>query len=680
MENHLLTENSPYLLQHAHNPVNWYPWGEEAFQKARHENKPIFLSIGYAACHWCHVMAHESFEDENTASLMNQHFINIKVDREERPDIDQIYMKAVVALTQQGGWPLSVFLTPDGKPFYGGTYFPPQRRYQMPSFTEVLTSVSRLWLQDRDSILQSADQITDHIQKSSLTSQNKTSLTKDLLGEIVNSLSREYDWQHGGWGSAPKFPQAMVINFLLRQATRKDKIALEMAEHALQAMAKGGMYDVVGGGFARYSVDDQWLIPHFEKMLYDNALLAQSYLHAYLVTRKQTYLWTCQETLDFVIREMTHPSGGFYSSLDADSDGEEGKYYLWTTEEIQDALSDQEKAQFIIDAYGVTSTGNFEGASVLQRDLDDEALSEKYDIPPSSVHKKLAEYHQLLLDYRQNRIRPSTDDKILVSWNALMSIAFAEAGRYLGEPSYTQQAARNLNFLLQNLVVDGRLLRSWRANRANHNAYLEDYATLILALLSIYQSDPDPNWFKQALFLTEDMVTNFRHPSTGFYDTRHDHEDLILRPKDDQDNATPAGNSLAAMALLQISAFNGKSEWRQIGYEMIEKIINIAHTYPTSFGYWLSAADFAAGPVDEVALLGEPTSPEFRTLQEEIWRDYRPRLVAALSKYPPNPGAPQLLSNRPLQNDSSTAYVCRNFRCNFPVNRVEDLKSQLGQA
>ena len=677
MANGLLNESSPYLLQHAYNPVNWYPWGDEALEKAVREEKPIFLSIGYAACHWCHVMAHESFEDEATASIMNEYFVNIKVDREERPDIDQIYMQAVVALTGQGGWPLSVFLTPDRKPFYGGTYFPPQRRYQMPSFSEVLTSVSRIWREDRDSILHSANQITNHIQVSSLGKQKEISLTEDILRKVVKKLSEGYDWQDGGWGSAPKFPQAMVIDFLLRQATRHDRLALKMAEHALQAMAKGGMYDVIGGGFARYSVDDQWLVPHFEKMLYDNALLALSYLHAYLVTQKPTYARICQETLDFITREMTHPLGGFYSSLDADSEGEEGKYYLWTLDEIHEILSDQDDAQFIITAYGITTIGNFEGSNVLQRVRDDEALSEIFDIPLDSVVKRLGECHQKLLQHRQNRTPPATDDKVLVSWNALMSITFAEAGRYLNRPDYTQQAIRNLNFLLQNLFKDGRLMRSWRAKQANHNAYLEDYAALILALLSLYQSDPNPRWFTQAVALTKDMVTHFRHPSTGFYDTRDDHEDLIFKPKVTQDNAMPSGNSLAAMALLQISSFNGEAEWKQIAHEALEDIGSIAQTYPTSFGYGLSAIDFALGPVFEVALIGDLNSSNFKSLQKELWRSYHPRLIAAQSKYPPGNDVPELLLHRPLVNHQPTAYVCQNFTCKLPVNSVEELRSLL---
>ncbi len=677
MPNHLINENSPYLLQHAQNPVEWYPWGDEAFKKAHQDDKPIFLSVGYAACHWCHVMAHESFEDEKIAAIMNKNFINIKVDREERPDIDQIYMQAVVALTRQGGWPMSVFLTPDGQPFYGGTYYPPQRRYQLPAFTEILTSVARIWREDRYSILQSASQITNHLQQASLSGDDANPFSLASLGQVVMRLRKDYDWQFGGWGKAPKFSQAMTIEFLLRQATRQDKTSLEIAEHALLAMAKGGVYDVVGGGFARYSVDDRWLVPHFEKMLYDNAQLALVYLHAYLITAKECYLRTCQETLDFVIREMTHPLGGFFSSLDADSEGVEGKYYTWTPEEIRIALSDRDSINLVISAYGITPEGNFEGSNILQRIMNDQEISDQFDIPLKSVPGRLAECHRQLHNYRQERVHPSTDDKVLLSWNALMSIAFAEAGRYLNRPDYTQHAALNLSFLLENLFQNGRLLRSWRENQANHNALLEDYAALILALLALYQSDLDSSWFNKAKSLAEDMVANFRHPTTGFYDTHHDHEDLILRPKNIQDNATPSGNSLAAMALLQISAYAGNLDWRQMANKMLKNIFNKALAYPTFYGQWLSAIDFSLGPVSEVAILGKLTSPELKALQSELWNAYRPRLVAAFSEFPPKSNVPLILVDRPLKNNHPTAYVCQHFTCKMPVNDVEGLKSQL---
>ena len=372
MPNKLIHENSPYLLQHANNPVDWYPWGSEALDKARSEDKPIFLSIGYAACHWCHVMEHESFEDNDTAAIMNKFFVNIKVDREERPDLDNIYMQAVVAMTHQGGWPMSVFLTPTGEPFYGGTYFPPVRRYNMPAFQEILGTIARIWQDDRPRLLQSAQDITQNLQNGSIQNSGTKLLKPEILNQAINNLEQSYDWAYGGWGKAPKFPQPMVIEFLIQQAIRGNKQALEMIEHALSAMAKGGMYDVVGGGFARYSVDNHWKIPHFEKMLYDNAQLARAYLHAYLITGDPFYRQICEKTLDFVLREMTNPQGGFYSSLDADSEGEEGKFYVWTLDEIRNLDLDETDIELLIAAYGITEPGNFEGANALQRNLSDD--------------------------------------------------------------------------------------------------------------------------------------------------------------------------------------------------------------------------------------------------------------------------------------------------------------------
>lgn len=677
MPNLLANENSPYLLQHANNPVDWYPWGQDALEKARSEDKPIFLSIGYAACHWCHVMEHESFEDEATATIMNEHFVNIKVDREERPDLDQIYMKAVVAITHQGGWPMSVFLTPEGQPFFGGTYFPPERRYNMPSFKEVLGSVIRVWREDRDQTLESADKITQHIKNTAVTGGSTGGLKLMDLSEVVAKLSEGYDWQNGGWGQAPKFPQPMVIEVLLRQGVRGDQYALDMAEHALQAMAQGGMYDVIGGGFARYSVEDTWRVPHFEKMLYDNAQLALVYLHAYKITGNDLYQRICQETLDFVTREMTHPGGGFYSSLDADSEGVEGKFYIWTLEEIRDAVQVPEDAALLLAAYGVTGKGNFDGKNILQRVLDDEQLGEAFDLPVDEVPTKLAELHELLLAARSKRVRPGTDDKVLVSWNALMLAAFAEAGRYLDRDDYAKRAVHNAEFLLGQLRHQGRLLRSWREGRSTHNAYLEDYAALILGLTALYQTDPQTRWFEAAVDLAEEMVAHYQDPVGGFFDTRDDHETLILRPKDTQDNAFPSGNAMAAMALLQLGAYTGKGDWRTLAERMLQQMVATAIRYPIAFGQWLSAIDFAVGPTQEVAILGDPESAQFQVLLDRLWGTYRPQLVAAISPYPPSPKGPALLEQRPLLNGLPTAYVCQGFVCSNPVNSPIELGVQL---
>ena len=678
MPNHLANENSPYLLQHAKNPVDWFPWGEEALAKARLEDKPIFLSVGYAACHWCHVMAHESFEDEGTAAIMNAHFVNIKVDREERPDIDNIYMQAVVAITRQGGWPMSVFLTPEGKPFYGGTYFPPVRRYNLPSFKEILMTIARVWTEDRGQLLESSEQLSQHLQQNQLgLSQSSQTLTPEGLDQATKTLAQGYDWQHGGWGQAPKFPQAMVIEYLLRRGTRGDSTAMEMAAHALQAMAKGGMYDVVGGGFARYSVDDRWHTPHFEKMLYDNAQLALVYLHAFLISGENSYRRVCEETLDFVLREMTHPQGGFYSSLDADSEGEEGKFYVWTPQEIQEIIKDPEDATFLLAAYGVTEAGNFEGKNILQRVLDDQQLGEAFDLPIPDVPHKLTYLHTRLLEARSQRVRPGTDDKVLTFWNALMLMAFAEAGRYLGRADYIQAAIRNASFLKDNLYAGNRLLRSWRDGGAKYNAYLEDYAGLVLALLALYQTDPDPRWYQLALKLADEIVTHFSDPEGGFFDTREDHETLLLRPKDLQDNATPSGNALAALALLQLTAYGDRPAYVDLAEAAQTSIRGGMVRAPTAFGQWLCAADFNIGPIHEVAIIGAEEQGGTQALVQTLWEKYRPRTVAAFGTYPPPAGGPSLLANRPLVNGQPTAYVCQGFVCRQPVHSAVEMARQL---
>ncbi|HLO28053.1 MAG TPA: thioredoxin domain-containing protein [Anaerolineales bacterium] len=679
MPNHLNGENSPYLLQHANNPVDWYPWGEEALSKARAENKPIFLSIGYAACHWCHVMAHESFEDQETATLMNEHFVNIKVDREERPDLDAIYMQATVAMTGSGGWPMSVFLTPDLKPFYAGTYFPPVQRSNMPAFKDVLTGIARAWNEETDEITRVSAQVASHLQQALSSAQTgDTTFTQSDLEAAVKALIESYDWGYGGWGSAPKFPQPMTIEFLLRRAladSPQHEQALKASVHVLNAMSRGGMYDAVGGGFARYSVDNFWRTPHFEKMLYDNAQLASVYLHAYLVTGEKRYRWVCEETLDFLLREMADPDGGFYSSLDADSEGEEGKFYVWTQDEIQSILGPD--FDFFNAAYGITSQGNWEGKTILQRALDDSTLAAHFKLDPETPHTKLGECHSKLLKRRNTRVRPGTDDKVLVMWNALALSAFAEAGRYLGRKDYLEAAIRNARFLLDNLYVTDRLLRSWREGHAKHNAYLEDYAGLTLALLALYQSDPNREWYTTALILADQMVARFTDPNGGFFDTRDDHEALLVRPKDIQDNATPSGNALAATVLLQLATYGDRSKWRDTAEAMLASVQNAILRYPTSFAQWLSAADFAVGPTREVAIVGGLDDARTQALLRTLWKDYRPRQVTAISAYPPVPGSPVLLQDRPLLNDQPTAYVCQGFICLMPVNSPDEMEAQL---
>lgn len=690
IENRLANENSPYLLQHAHNPVDWYPWCDEALEKARQEDKPIFVSIGYAACHWCHVMAHESFEDPYTAGIMNQFFVNIKVDREERPDIDSIYMQAVVAITGQGGWPMSVFLTPDGIPFFGGTYFPSNRQYQMPSFKEILLGIARLWRDDRQQLLQSSEEIISHLHRS-----NK----KPVIGTLGPTLSEQaalrliqaYDWQYGGWGGAPKFPQPMAIGFLLLRASGGDRLALETAIHALISMARGGMYDVIGGGFSRYSTDEVWLIPHFEKMLYDNAQLARVYLHSYLITGDKYFHQVCVETLDFIIREMFDPAGGFYSSLDADSEGVEGKYYFWGYDELRQAL---ETAQFseqltdrsddwislFFDAYGVTSSGNFEGHTVLQRQMDDLALAEKYHLTIEQVRDLLSEIHRYLLELRSRRARPDTDDKVLTSWNGLALIAFAEAARYLDRSDYLEIARRNAAFLMTQTYKCGKLYRSWRNGKTRYDAYLEDYAALILGLLALYQTDADIQWYRFAVELAKQMIDHFSDGANGFFDTRDDATPLVIRPQDIQDSATPSGSSLAAIGLIELAAYLGEGEWLSRIEELVGSIRSMIIRYPLGYGNWLHAIYLLNNPITEVAVLLNSEKVSSRSSSElvsALWSTFRPGVIAAISHYPPPAGSPPLLENRPLIDNQSTAYVCHKFFCKQPVTDPEALKDLL---
>jgi len=683
--NRLATTNSPYLLQHQDNPVEWYPWGPEALNKARRENKPIFLSIGYAACHWCHVMAHESFEDPATAALMNEYFVNIKVDREERPDLDSIYMQAVVALTGQGGWPMSVFLTPGGAPFFGGTYYPPVQRYNMPSFRDVLQGVARAWREEQSKLLQSSQELTQHVlQTIQMPAVTHTSLNPRTLEDAAAQLNQTYDWKAGGWGKAPKFPQPMTIEYLLLRAATGDQKAAEISTHALNAMAQGGMYDLIGGGFARYSTDNDWLVPHFEKMLYDNALLGRAYLHAYLLKGEAAFRQVCEATLDFMLRELLAApddeglAGGFYASLDADSEGEEGKFYLWTEDEVRQALESQPAgAELILAAYGFTPGGNFEGRTIPRRRLSDRELAERFGLDAATIPVRLAELNQRLLTFRSQRIRPGTDDKVLTAWNGLALILFAEAGRYLNRPDYLAAARRTADFLLSELHPADRLLRSWRAGKASHNATLEDYAALILGLLALYQSDPDPYWYNSALDLNQEMLAYFSDPNGGFYDTHVEQADLLFRPRDIQDNATPSGSALAALALLQLAGFTGELDFRDRAAAMFSQVEAAASSYPTAFAFWLQGMVALLQPYKEVALVGNLESHAAQALLKTIWETYRPGIVLAASRLPVPENAPLLLQDRPLVQDQPTVYVCQNFVCQRPVTRASELQTLL---
>jgi len=679
MPNHLIDENSPYLLQHKDNPVDWYPWNEEALSRARQLNKPIFLSIGYAACHWCHVMEAESFTDPSTAAIMNEYFVCIKVDREERPDLDSLYMNAVVAITGQGGWPMSVFLTPDGQPFFGGTYFPPVSRYNMPAFRDVLLSVARTWVDERSKVQKAGSELVEALQKNTWVEQypHTESLSEETLVKALQRLEQNYDWEYGGWGQAPKFPQPMAINFILMQVALGRQISIEPAEHALEHMALGGMYDVIGGGFCRYSTDNTWLVPHFEKMLYDNALLARAYLLAYLITGRAAFRAVCEETIDFVLRELTGPEGGFFSSLDADSEGEEGKFYTWSFQEIKEIIQKDEDFQLFSAAYGVTESGNFEGMNVLHKYLDDEMLSRQFNLSTSQVAAALDKYKKLLFRQRSRRIRPNTDDKIILAWNGLFLTVLSEAARYLNRQDYLQAAQKNAGFLLNSMQKDGRLYRSWRLGKAQHKGFLEDYGSLILGLVSLYQGTCQTEWIAAAYKLTNSMVHHFYDENNGFFDTPSDQEQLFMRPKDLQDNATPSGSSLAIQALLQVGTLYGNHAWRSIAEKTMGALQTTLSRYPTAFSNWLLGMTFALTSVKEVAILGDPDDPRTRALVGTVWSNYRPDLIFAAAAYPPPEGSPTLLANRPLINGQPTAYVCRNFVCKLPVTEPEALRTQI---
>jgi len=676
MANKLAGETSPYLLQHAQNPVDWYPWGDEALARAQDEDKPILLSIGYAACHWCHVMAHESFEDPATAAIMNRFFVNIKVDREERPDIDSIYMSAIQALHGQGGWPLTAFLTPEGRPFYGGTYFPPTPRYGTPSFTQVLESVASAWITKRDEIEKSAEGIAEHLSQAAAAGQEAGSLNEALFDQALQGIMGQFDSQEGGFSSAPKFPPSMTIEFLLRTAVQRDEgMALHMAEYTLKKMAYSGMYDQLGGGFARYATDNKWLVPHFEKMLYDNALLARAYLHAYQVTGDPLYRAIVEETLDFVKRDMRHDNGGFYSSYDADSEGEEGKFYVWQADEIRQALG--ENAPLFMARYGISDAGNWEGSNILNVAEEIGTLSERFNLGEDEINSRLQAAKERLLELRKERVWPGLDDKVLTSWNGLMMAAFAEAGRVLNRADYTRIAEENARFLDQTMRTEGgRLLRTWKAgSSAKLNGYLEDYAYLADGLLALYQTTFDPYWFEWLESLAEQILEHFPDRRYGgFFDTPDDHEDLLYRPKDIQDNATPSGNAMAALVLLKLSLYTGKEKLWDMAQDALSKTASFMARFPTGFAHWLSAAAFALGDPREVAVAGALEDVGTRALIGAVNKEFRPNLVLAAGE---DGDVVPLLADRPQVGGKATAYVCRRFICQAPVTDEQSLMEQL---
>ena len=667
MSNRLAKETSPYLLQHADNPVDWFPWGEEAREKAQRENKPIFLSIGYSACHWCHVMAHESFEDERVAAILSERFVSIKVDREERPDLDRIYMGAVQTLTGSGGWPMSVFLTPLGQPFHGGTYFPPTPRYGMPAFLDVLSAVADAWRERSADMIDVGRRVAISIERQMAVQKldQREELQPATLERAYREIRRRYDRERGGWGSGPKFPQPMVLEFLLRyHLSTGDRPALEMVTETLEAMARGGMYDQLGGGFHRYSVDGQWLTPHFEKMLYDNAQLAPVYLHAWQMTGEPFYRAIAQETLDYAVREMTDPAGRFVSTQDADSEGEEGRFFVWTSAEIRGVLGEQ--ADRFMKAYGVTEQGNFEGKSILELKG---TLKER---------AALADARRQLFEAREGRVHPGRDDKVLTSWNGLMLAAFAEAARVLGRKDYLEIAERNGEFPLSELrTADNRLHHTWQGGEPRLNGYLEDYAYLIHGLVELYQTTFDLRWYRAAHELAEAMIEHFSAPDGGFFDTSDDHETLIVRPRELQDNAVPSGNAMAVVALSRLAGLAADPRYLDLARGTLGSMQEVLARSPLGFGQWLIAQDYILSHPREIAIVGDSRALDTRALLAVCRDGHRPHQVVAVGEPGVESSPIPLLQHRDQVDGCATAYVCVDLVCRRPVTDAEALNRLL---
>jgi uncharacterized protein YyaL (SSP411 family) len=668
--NRLQYETSPYLLQHKDNPVDWYPWGPEALERAANEGKPILLSVGYSACHWCHVMAHESFEDPATAALMNDLFVNIKVDREERPDVDDLYMQAVQALSNgHGGWPMTVFLLPDGRPFYGGTYFPKEPRFGMPSFKQVMTAVMDAFRNRRSDVEEVAASIAEGLNRTAVRLGDPDALTPRILAGAVPRFSRDFDRTYGGFGGAPKFPQPMNLEFLLRASARTGSAeALHMVTLTLRRMATGGIYDQVGGGFHRYSVDAIWLVPHFEKMLYDNAQLSRLYLHTWQVTGDPFYKRIAEEVYAYILREMTSPEGGFYSATDADSEGEEGKFFVWSRDELQELLGDD--AILAIEYWGVSGRGNFEGKSILFVPNEDEVLAARLNMSSERLGRRIADMRAKLYAARVQRVPPALDDKVLASWNGLMLASLAEAARVLKRADLREAMLRSAAFLREQMMTpEGRLFRTWKGGHSKIAGYLEDYACVIDAFLEVYQTTFDERWFSEALALTNVVLSRFRAEDGGFYDTADDAETLIARPRALQDNAMPAGSSIMAKNLARLAAYTGDADYDDAARRTLGLLAPAMEQVPQAFGEALSALDLLFNGIDEVAIIGEPEAARTHELLNVIQGAYRPGVITALA---PDAEAASdseiaLLHGRTERDDLPTVYVCRQFACQIPV-------------
>jgi len=687
MPNRLAGETSPYLLQHASNPVDWFPWGPDALARAKLLDRPIFLSIGYAACHWCHVMERESFEHEPTARYLNDRFVAVKVDREERPDLDQVYMSAVQAMTGGGGWPMSVFLTPDGKPFYGGTYYPDEPRHGMPSFRQVLEGVDRAWREQRAEVEAAGGRLVQGLVEQSRLEAGADDPTPELLAAAASAIEASFDAVNGGWGRAPKFPQPMTIEFLLRHhLATGDPRPLLVARRSLEAMADGGLRDQLGGGFHRYSTDAHWLVPHFEQMLYDNAQLARVYLHAWTLTRDPKLLDVATGTLDYMRRELTTDDGAFAASQDADTDGIEGLTFTWSAAEMREVIGSFEPDLFFA-AYGVTEEGNWEGRTILSRVLSDDELAARFPhLAGLSIEDELQTARILLLERRATRPQPARDGKALAAWNGLAIAAFADAYATLAETvpafaaGYLEAAERAAGTIVDGLLAaDGSLGRSWKDGRAVGSGVLEDYTHLADGLLALYEASYEEKWFRIARALMDRVLVHFADPAGGFFDTADDHERLVTRPKDVQDNAVPSGNAMAARVLLRLAAWTGEGSYRDAAERAIRSVVPFVTRYPTGFAQWLGAMDIALAPVVEVAVVGDPADPVTAELIAETRRGFRPNQVTAVAADPTASAIP-LMADRVAIDGRPTAYVCRGFACRLPVGDAAALRTQLDAA
>ena len=677
--NRLIHETSPYLLQHAHNPVEWHPWGEEAFQKAKREKKPVLLSIGYSACHWCHVMEQESFENEEIAALMNDYFVSIKVDREERPDLDEIYMNAVQTLTGRGGWPMTVFLTPEGKPFYGGTYFPPEDRYGVPGFPKILKGVAQAYRERPHEVEKSVEQILGALNRLSILQESQRPFSRDIIAQSAEHLSQAYDPEYGGLGQAPKFPNAGVFELFLRHyRSSKDRRFLEMVTHTLSRMAEGGIYDHLGGGFHRYSVDEKWLVPHFEKMLYDNAQLTRIYAQAFCITQNPFFKRVVEETLDYLLREMFHSEGGFYSTQDADSEGEEGRFFVWSREEIMRTL-DEEIGEIFCRIYDVSDFGNFEGRNIIHPILTWEQSAKFFKRDVKEVERLMADARTKLFQEREKRVKPFRDEKILTSWNGLMLSGLAEAIRLSAKPRYLEAAARTVNFIFTQMVQDGFLLHTYKDSQAKLHGYLDDYAFLAVGLLDLYEATLDRPTLERAVQLAETMIREFWDGiDGGFFYTGESHEQLISRTKPAFDSSIPSGNSMATQALLRLYHYTGREDYLKRVEKVLRLYYDAMEKQPFGFAHMLSALDFYLEKPKEIVLVGEKKEQATRDLLSRIHSLYLPnKTLRLVSPDESLKAVSPLLEGKTQINGRPTVYICQNFTCSPPVTEWEELKGLL---